>query len=83
MRHRGGMLAKAGSTSRVLECGAHWPYNDAALQARWPRAGEHPSALHNNCSGKHAGFVCLGCLMAGGTRRRGLPARLRASPTTR
>jgi L-asparaginase II len=20
--------------------------------------------LHNNCSGKHAGFVCLGCLMA-------------------
>src|SRR5690606_7560900 len=23
-----------------------------------------PGPLHNNCSGKHAGFVCLGCLMA-------------------
>ena len=28
--------------------------------------GETPSALHNNCSGKHAGFVCLACRMAGG-----------------
>ncbi len=25
---------------------------------------ETPTALHNNCSGKHAGFVCVGCLMA-------------------
>ena len=33
----------------------------SAMAAR----GEVPSALHNNCSGKHAGFVCLGCLMAG------------------
>jgi L-asparaginase II len=34
----------------------------------WPRAlaqaGRTATALHNNCSGKHAGFVCLGCLMA-------------------
>ncbi len=22
-------------------------------------AGEQPSALHNNCSGKHAGFICM------------------------
>jgi L-asparaginase II len=29
--------------------------------------GAQPSALHNNCSGKHAGFVCLGCKLAGGT----------------
>jgi L-asparaginase II len=29
-----------------------------------------PSALHNNCSGKHAGFVCLGCLMAQDGDRR-------------
>ena len=28
------------------------------------RSGTNPGALHNNCSGKHAGFVCLGCLMA-------------------
>jgi L-asparaginase II len=28
-------------------------------------AGQTPSALHNNCSGKHSGFVCLGCVLAG------------------
>jgi L-asparaginase II len=25
------------------------------------RAGLQPSSLHNNCSGKHAGFLCLAC----------------------
>ncbi len=57
------MLAKAGVDQDALECGTHWPYNDAALKALAARA-EAPSALHNNCSGKHAGFVCLGCFMA-------------------
>ncbi len=59
------MLAKAGLDATVLECGAHWPYDDASARALAAR-GEHPSALHNNCSGKHAGFVCLGCLLANG-----------------
>jgi L-asparaginase II len=27
--------------------------------------GEAPGVLHNNCSGKHAGFVCLACVMHG------------------
>ena len=58
------MLAKAGVDATALECGTHWPYNDAATKALAAR-GEAPSALHNNCSGKHSGFVCLGCLMAG------------------
>jgi L-asparaginase II len=57
------MLAKAGLDSGALECGVHWPYHDGALKAL-AAAGERPSALHNNCSGKHAGFVCLGCVMA-------------------
>jgi L-asparaginase II len=66
------MLAKAGMDASVLECGTHWPYNDAALKALAAR-GEAPGALHNNCSGKHAGFVCLGCWMSetGGGDRRG------------
>ena len=63
------MLAKAGVDASALECGAHWPYNDGALKAL-AAAGQQPSALHNNCSGKHAGFVCLGCLLAGGSDRR-------------
>ena len=57
------MLAKAGLDSQVLECGVHWPYHDGALKAL-AAAGRAPTALHNNCSGKHAGFVCLGSWMA-------------------
>ena len=59
------MLAKAGVDVGALECGAHWPYAEASTHAL-VRSGEMPSALHNNCSGKHAGFVCLGCHMNGG-----------------
>jgi L-asparaginase II len=58
-----GMLAKAGVDVQALECGTHWPYFDGAIKAM-AAAGQQPSALNNNCSGKHAGFVCLGCFMA-------------------
>lgn len=63
------MLAKAGLDHTALECGAHWPYNETAQRAL-ARGGATPSALHNNCSGKHAGFVCLGCAMDGGRDAR-------------
>lgn len=59
------MLAKAGVDVTALECGAHWPYHEAASR-ELARRGEAPSALHNNCSGKHSGFVCLGCRLHGG-----------------
>ena len=63
------MLAKAGRDETCLECGAHWPMlNQRAREAKGPNgdqalqalvaAGLKPSALHNNCSGKHAGFIC-------------------------
>ena len=65
------MLAKAGVDAMALECGTHWPYHDASIKAM-AAAGQTPSALHNNCSGKHSGFVCLGCLMAA---ERGADAR--------
>jgi L-asparaginase II len=54
------MLAKAGHDESALQCGAHWPLGEAAARAL-ARSGESPGALHNNCSGKHAGFVCLAC----------------------
>ena len=63
-RTAAGMLAKAGVDVSVLECGTHWPYNEEA-QRELARRGEAPSALHNNCSGKHSGFVCLACRMHG------------------
>ena len=50
------MLGKAGLDAGALECGAHWPTNQAAALAL--ATGGQPSALHNNCSGKHAGFLC-------------------------
>lgn len=55
-----GMLRKAGRDAGCLECGAHWPMNEAAARAM-AKAGQEPTALNNNCSGKHAGFVCLAC----------------------
>jgi len=51
------MLARAGLNRSVLACGAHWPIHQPSAQAL-ARAGDQASALHNNCSGKHAGFVC-------------------------
>ncbi len=55
------MLARAGLDPSALRCGAHYPIAQAAAAAV-ARAGG-PSALHNNCSGKHAGFLCLACAM--------------------
>ena len=59
------MLAKAGVDAGALECGAHWPSNEQAARTL-ARQEQSPGALHNNCSGKHAGFVCLGCRLHGG-----------------
>lgn len=59
------MPAKAGLDANALECGAHWPYNEAATRALAAQQRE-PTVLHNNCSGKHAGFLCLACALHGG-----------------
>ncbi len=50
-------LAAAGLDADALECGAHPPLGGAAAAAL-VRQGVAPSPLHNNCSGKHAGFLC-------------------------
>lgn len=39
-----------------LICGAHWPTNEAAARAL-AQDGRVPSRAHNNCSGKHCGFL--------------------------
>ena len=54
------MLARAGLDSAALECGTHWPSHQPSTQGL-ARSGGTPSALHNNCSGKHAGFLCVAC----------------------
>lgn len=54
------MLEKVGRDGGCLECGTHWPLDQEAMRAMAAR-GETPRSAHNNCSGKHAGFVCLAC----------------------
>jgi L-asparaginase II len=65
------MLSRAGLNQAALQCGAHWPIHQPSSQAL-ARAGGAPSALHNNCSGKHAGFLCAACGM--GVDHRGYTA---------
>jgi L-asparaginase II len=51
------MLKKAGFGETALECGSHWPISHDATVGL-AREGKTPNQLHNNCSGKHAGFIC-------------------------
>jgi L-asparaginase II len=51
-------LADLGMGEADLRCGAHEPY-DPATRDMLIRAGEKPCQIHNNCSGKHAGFLTL------------------------
>ena len=53
-----GMLKKIGLDASALKCGAHEPYSAEAAK-RLRERGEEPTALHNNCSGKHAGMLAL------------------------
>ena len=59
------MLHAAGLDESALECGAQWPTHSASAAAL-SAAGDKPSALHNNCSGKHAGFLAV-------ARHKGFP----------
>lgn len=52
------MLEKLGLAADALECGTHWPTSRTAA-SQLAASGAQPSALHNNCSGKHAGFLAL------------------------
>lgn len=52
------MLAKIGLSEKDLRCGAHEPFN-AELARQMIVAGEKPSQLHNNCSGKHAAMLAF------------------------
>ncbi len=54
------MLARAGITEESFECGAHWPFDRSGL-IDFASQGKKPLPVHNNCSGKHAGFLCFAC----------------------
>jgi L-asparaginase II len=52
------LLDRMGLSVADLKCGAQ-PPGDPEARARLRAEGLKPSALHNNCSGKHAGFLAL------------------------
>lgn len=49
-------LAGLGLGEGDLRCGAHEPY-DSAERAHLAKTDTSPCQFHNNCSGKHAGFL--------------------------
>ena len=51
-------LGRIGCTVDDLSCGAHAPLGEAAA-AGLAASGRAPTAAHNNCSGKHAGFLTV------------------------
>ncbi len=57
------MLAKAGHTYKTLRCGCHVPLLFSYFDKGAPEGAVYTEA-HNNCSGKHAGFVAY-CVQHG------------------
>ena len=51
-------LSKVGLQTTDLECGSHWPSHQESAH-RMIADGVFHQAEHNNCSGKHAGFLTL------------------------
>lgn len=67
--HRQGVadwLEALGMGESDLRCGAHEPY-DRVERDRLIKMDESPCQYHNNCSGKHAGFLTLNRHLGGGS----------------
>ncbi|GAB3404263.1 asparaginase [Flindersiella endophytica] len=56
------ILAQAGLAEDALQCPPDWPA-DEATKHRLVRAGEEPSRIRMNCSGKHSGMLAA-CVAA-------------------
>ena len=52
------ILQAATLSASLLECGAHMPYHKPS-EYQLVRTNKAPCALHNNCSGKHAGMLAF------------------------
>lgn len=52
------MLRRGGLAEAQLGCGPHAPF-DAATRQAMLKDGVEPQRVHNNCSGKHTGFLLL------------------------
>ena len=52
------MLRKIGLSETDLKCGAHLPFDEKRAEEIL-RAGEKPTQIHNNCSGKHSAMLAF------------------------
>jgi L-asparaginase II len=66
------MLSAIGLDETALECGGHAPTH-ALSAAELIRRGRAPSPIHNNCSGKHAGFLAVARHLGHDIRGYGAP----------
>ena len=57
------ILKKIGLDESYLKCGIHPPLSKS-MQDKMLLKGEKYSAIHNNCSGKHLGFLAI-CVLQG------------------
>jgi L-asparaginase II len=58
-------LADLGLGEAAVRCGSHEP-DDRPARDALIRAGQQPCQIHNNCSGKHTGFLMLTQAMKAG-----------------
>ena len=58
-----GILAKIGLDETALNCGAHLP-SDKDSRALLKEKQQEPSAIYNNCSGKHSGMLAVAKALA-------------------
>lgn len=49
-------MEQVGVSESDLGCGSHHPYHEPSRDALL-QSGDGPTVLHNNCSGKHTGFL--------------------------
>lgn len=59
-------LAALGLGEGDLRCGSHWP-SDIAARDLLVKTDANPCQIHNNCSGKHSGFLTLNRHLGGGS----------------
>ena len=58
-------LHKINLDTTCLVCGAHMPFDPEATRAL-RQAGQEPSVLHSNCSGKHTGMLAAALALEAG-----------------
>lgn len=66
------MLAKLGGKEEDLRCGGHGALSGAVNNA-WIKAGYTPTAVCNNCSGKHVGMLAGATAIGAGVAEYHLP----------